>query len=90
MARIFSVVVAISVAVLLVSLVTACLWPHAVEPPNEGGNVVDAVAHVCESIPPRQPTLAPPVPAEAEPGGTPERGVAYVTVEVEINGLPAQ
>ncbi len=97
MNRICSVVVATSVAVLLVSLLAAWLWPQhpAALPQPDPGNP-ENVAHVAETGPsdipaePQQPTLAPPRPEEAPPIGRPERGVVYTTIEAEVNPPPSR
>ncbi len=88
MTRVFSAVVAISVAVLLISLVAACLWPqHSVEPHLEAADTAAPMAHPPETAAaPGQPTLAPPRAEQPVSGSQPEQGVVYATVEVEVNG----
>ncbi|MDY0168506.1 MAG: hypothetical protein RBS80_18295 [Thermoguttaceae bacterium] len=83
MPRIFSAVVAVSVAILLVSLVVACLWrqPPA-EPPSEDIHSATSIPQSSDTAATLgQPTLAPPRPACCD---SPEYGVLYATVEVEV------
>ena len=80
MHRISSIVIAVSVGVLLASLVVACLWPQppVTTPPDDMGP--DASTIQSSGTDGGQPTAAPPRPARFD---ALERGVVHATVEVE-------